>query len=142
MHIDIEPEGGGGDQRRRMRQEAVDRRRRRRFKRSIKRIIDTTVSLGGQAIGAVVGVALTRCTHSFPLYVVEIFIVFGLSFIFAALSLSWNFPNLSVVTAKIGAVTTAAAIVIAVISHLPPLLAFAAGPFAFLVISVAVAFAS
>lgn len=145
VRIDIPAAEGGAvlDHSRWARREAVDRRRRlSRFERRSRQIIGTTLALGGQAIGAVVAVALTSATSSWPVHSVELCILFGLSFIFAALALRREHPQLSAAMAKVGAVATALAIVIAVTSHLPPFLALAAGTFTFLIISAAVALAS
>ncbi|KAH6823145.1 hypothetical protein C2S53_011318 [Perilla frutescens var. hirtella] len=133
VRIDIPDHGG-----------PIPPRRRSRFDRSTRMMIEMTLAIGGQTIGAV---ALTSCgttssPSSWPLYSVELCIIFGMSFIFAAISLRSKLPVVSTVMAKVAAAAIALAIIISVTSHLPPVLAFTAGPFAFLLISVAVAFPS
>ncbi|KAG6426170.1 hypothetical protein SASPL_110388 [Salvia splendens] len=111
------------------------RARRRRFGRRSGKIIKMSLTLGSQAMAAVIAVALTK-TSAWAVYSVELCTLVGLSFIMAALALSRKHPETSSVMAKTGAVATALAIVIAVMSHLPLSLAMAAGGFAFIIILV------
>ncbi|KAL1551187.1 hypothetical protein AAHA92_19061 [Salvia divinorum] len=132
--IDIPIEGGA----------VVDHNRRariRRFDRRSGKIIKTTLTLGSQAIAAVIAVALTK-TSAWAVYFVELCTLVGLSFILSALALRRKHPEMSAAMAKIGAAATALAIVTAVMSHLPLSLAMAAGAFASIIILVVVALAT
>ena len=100
-----------------------------------------SLTLGSQAIAAVVAVALTK-TSARAVYFVELCTLVGLSFILAALALRRKNPEVSSVMEKTGAIATALAIVIAVMSHLPLSLAMAAGAFALIIILVVVSLAT
>lgn len=128
--------------------EHIDQLKKSRFDNySMMMMIETTLALGGQALGAVMANALTRSTSSssssssWAVYLVELAIVLGLSFTLAGIGLLGKRRALSILTTKIGAIATASAIIISLGSHLPPVMAWTVGPFAFLVIAVAVALA-
>lgn len=104
-------------------------------------IVDQTLGLGAQAVGAVMAVALGNSSSKWPLYFVELSIIIGLSFTYAAIPLRQRRPDVSAVAAKIGAIATAAAIIVSAASRLPLPVAFAVTPFAVLVVSAAVVYA-
>ncbi|KAI3467189.1 hypothetical protein Pfo_023852 [Paulownia fortunei] len=107
---------------------------------SMMMMTETTLALGGQAVGAVMANALTCSTSSsssWAVYLAEFAVVLGLSFTLAGISLSGKRRALSILMTKIGAIATATAIIISMGSHLPPVMAWTVGPVAFLIMAVA-----
>ncbi|KAL8533532.1 hypothetical protein ACS0TY_009798 [Phlomoides rotata] len=98
------------------------------------------MTLAEQAVAGVMANRIASSDTSLAVNFMEVGVVFGLSFKLAGLALQEKNPKLSIWMTKISQVTTASAIVLSLVEHLPPVMGWIAGPISFLIIAASVAY--